>query len=315
MAILDAELHDAYSRAVIGAVDAVGPSVVKIRVRKNDRSGGGSGSGFLFTPDGFALTNSHVVSGADRIEALLQSGRSLEAELIGDDPDTDLAVVRLRGEGLAPAPLGDSSVLRPGQLVVAIGNPFGFDTTVTAGVVSAVGRSMRSQSGRLIDNVIQTDAALNPGNSGGPLVDSGGKVVGVNTAVIMGAQGLCFAVPIDTAKFVASGLLKDGRIRRGYLGVGGQSVRLPVPLARRHGLAVESGLLVVGVEPGSAAERAGLREGDLIISFDGEPVTGADDLHRLLTTWTLGSETSIELLRDQRKLTFKVTPKESPARA
>jgi len=318
----DAALLDAYSRAVMGAVDRVGPSVVNIDVhgleppaapRRGSRHEDGSGSGFLFTPDGLILTNSHVVHGAARIEVTVQDGRHLEASLVGDDPDTDLAVIRVTGDELVAATLGDSSGLRPGQLVIAIGNPFGFQATVTAGVVSALGRSLRSRSGRLMDNIIQTDAALNPGNSGGPLVDSHGEVVGVNTAVILPAQGLCFAIPVNTARWVASRLIQYGRIRRGRLGLGGQTAKLQRRLVVHHQLASDSGMLVLHVEPDSPAHGAKLQEGDVIVGFAGETISGVDDLHRLLTGERIGRATELTLIRRAQKLTVDVVPAESDA--
>jgi S1-C subfamily serine protease len=270
----------------------------------------GTGSGFIFAPDGFILTNSHVVHGASSMEAVLADGRKFSAELVGDDPDTDLAVVRVYESGLPAANLGDSSALRVGQLVIAIGNPLGFQYTVTAGVVSAVGRSLRSQSGRLIDNVIQTDAALNPGNSGGPLVTSRGEVIGVNTAIILGAQGLCFATPINTAQYVVPRLIRDGRIRRGWLGIGGQNIKIPPHAAHVFGLKGESGVLVTSVERGSPAEKAGLSERDLIVGFDGRQIASIDDLHRALTDESIGVRSRVELIRHSEKLVLQVVPTE-----
>jgi len=299
----DTELLDAYSRAVVGAVARVSPAVVHIQVHQKNHRAGGSGSGFVFTPDGFMLTNSHVVHGAADISVTTVEGDRFPAELVGDDPDTDLAVIR--GRTSAPSvPLGSSRKLAVGQLVIAIGNPLGFQHTVTAGVVSALGRTMRSRSGRLIDGVVQTDAALNPGNSGGPLVDSQGRVVGVNTATIMGAQGICFAIGADTAEFVASHLIRDGRIRRSYVGLMGQDVPLHRRIVRYYDLPSESGLLVESVITGSPAERAGLRERDVIVRFAGQPVSGVDDLHRLLTAERSGASAEVEVVRgtELRKL-------------
>lgn len=318
----DDELLDAYSRAVTGVAESISPSVVNIEVGHQVRSRTssearsrevktGSGSGFVFTPDGFILTNSHVIHRATRIEAALSDGRSVPAELIGDDPETDLAVIRIGASGLVPARLGDSERIKPGQLVIAIGNPYGFQTTVTAGVVSALGRSLRSRSGRLIDNIIQTDAALNPGNSGGPLVTSQGEVIGVNTAVILPAQGLCFAIAINTAKFVASRLIKDGRVRRSYIGIGGQNVPLHRRVVRFHDLRVESGILIVSIEANSSGQRAGLREGDVIIAFDDKPVRGIDDLHRLLTEEKVGVKSSLVIIRGSEKIEREIVPAES----
>ncbi len=320
----DAALLDAYSQAVVGAAEKISPSVVKIDVTQADRrlSGQprerqGGGSGFVFTPDGLILTNSHVVHEASRIGVSLADGRRFPAHTIGDDPATDLAVIRLDTHNndsphLVAAPLGDSQKLQVGQLAIAIGNPYGFQYTVTAGVVSALGRSLRSYSGRLIDDVIQTDASLNPGNSGGPLVSSDGKVIGVNTAMIPMAQGLCFAIGINTAKFVASRLLRDGRIRRSYIGVEAQSTPLHRRLVRFYDLPQESGVVVVSVEEGSPAQRTGLREGDVIVSLDGKPVAGVDDLHRLLTDARVGISSSLTVLRYTEKLVLNVVPEESP---
>jgi S1-C subfamily serine protease len=309
----DGAFLDAYSRAVIRAAEQVSPAVVNVEVRQR-KAGGGSGSGFLFTPDGLILTNSHVVHRAADIAVTLTDGRRTQADLVGEDPDTDLAVLRIDAPGLVPVRLGDSRALRVGQVVIAIGNPYGFQYSVTAGVVSALGRSLRAQSGRLIDDVIQTDAALNPGNSGGPLVTAQGEVVGVNTAVILPAQGLCFAVPIHTAKLVAGRLIKDGKIRRGYIGVGGQNVPIPRRLVRAHHLPVEAGILVVGVEDGSPAKRAGLAEGDVIVRYGERPVAGIDDLHRLLIDEAVGVRSTLSILRGVELVTLDIVPEESPSR-
>lgn len=315
----DEQLLDAYSRAVIEAAESVGPAVVHIIVHqaREGRAGSrparearGSGSGFIFTPDGFILTNSHVVHAASRIELALADGRQFHAEQVGDDPDTDLAVIRINAPDLKPPRLGTSREVRVGQLAIAIGNPYGFQCTVTAGVVSALGRSLRSSSGRLIDNVIQTDAALNPGNSGGPLVNSRGEVIGVNTAIILPAQGICFALAVDTAVFVAGRLIKDGRIKRAYLGVAGQDVPLHRRLVRHYQLAVESGILITSVEPGSPAERAGLREGDVIVAHDSQPVSSIDRLHQLLTETRVGVRTPLTIVRGTAKVIVQVVPSE-----
>jgi len=315
----DEDLLDAYSRAVITAAEKVSPSVVYIEVHQPAKSrrgntpqeARGSGSGFIFTPDGFILTNSHVVHGAKRIEVTVADGRKYEAELIGDDPDTDLAVVRINAPNLVPAYLGESQKIRVGQLVVAIGNPFGFQYSVTAGVVSALGRSLRAQSGRLMDAVIQTDAALNPGNSGGPLVNSRGEVIGVNTAMILPAQGISFATSIDTAKFVASRLIRDGRVSRSYIGLAGQNVPLPRRIVRYYNLAVESGIFVVSFEGNSPARNAGVREGDIIVGLDDQPTSGIDDLHKLLTEERIGHKSSLLVIRGTEKLALEVIPEES----
>lgn len=319
----DLGLLDAYSRAVIEAAERVSPSVVYIQVtgrangRQTRRRGPnevtGTGSGFVFTPDGFILTNSHVVHGASKIDVTLMDGRQFQAQLIGDDPDTDLAVIRITAPNLVPAQLGDSQSIRVGQLVIAIGNPFGFQYTVTAGVVSALGRSLRAQSGRLMDGVIQTDAALNPGNSGGPLVNSRGEVIGVNTAMILPAQGICFATSIDTAKFVAGRLIRDGKISRSYIGVAGQNVPIPRRIVRFYQLPVETGVLVVSFETNgeaSAAREAGLLAGDLLVEFDGQPIRGIDDLHRLLTDERIGTKTPVTVIRGVQKLTLELVPRE-----
>ncbi len=314
----DASLLDAYSRAVVSAAEKVSPSVAKIEVTQTARGRNGQsqerqggGSGFVFTPDGLVLTNSHVVHGATKIAVSLPDGRSFPAQLIGDDPATDLAVIRVGAPNLAAVPLGDSQKLRVGQLAIAIGNPYGFQYTVTAGVVSALGRSLRSYSGRLIEDVIQTDASLNPGNSGGPLVSSNGEVIGVNTATIMGAQGLCFAIGINTAKFVASRLLTQGRIRRAYIGIEAQTVPLHRRIVRFYDLPKETGVIVVGVESGSPAHRAGLREGDVIIAFNSQPTAGVDDLHRLLTDVHVGATSSITVIRRTERLNLSIVPQES----
>ncbi len=313
----EAALFDAYSQAVVGAAEKISPSVVKIDVAQaaRTRSGEplerqGGGSGFVFTPDGLILTNSHVVHGATRIQVSLPDGRGIPAHVIGDDPATDLAVIRIDAPHLA-APLGDSQKLRVGQLVIAVGNPYGFQYTVTAGVVSALGRSLRSYSGRLIDDVIQTDASLNPGNSGGPLVSSQGQVIGVNTATIMGAQGLCFAIGINTAKFVASRLLQDGRIRRSYIGVEAQTVPLHRRLVRFYDLPQESGVVVISVTNNSPAQRSGTQEGDVIIALDGKPVAGVDDLHPLLTEARVGVSSKLTVLRRTEKLDLRVVAQEA----
>ena len=318
----DEELLDAYSEAVTGAAELMSPSVVNIEVsqqssrrisntRRAQRERGGSGSGFIFTPDGFILTNSHVVHDSEKIEVTLNDGRKSEAALVGDDPDTDLAVIRISATQLLPARLGTSQKVKVGQLAIAIGNPYGFQCSVTAGVVSALGRSLRSRSGRLMDDVIQTDAALNPGNSGGPLVTSRGEVIGVNTAMIIPAQGLCFATSIDTAKFVAGRLIRDGRVVRSFIGVAGQNVPLPRRLVRYYNLSAESAVLIVSFEQESPARRAGLREGDLVIAFDGATVAGIDDLHRLLTDERIGRVVPVTVLRGTERLCLQIMPSES----
>src|SRR5882672_861537 len=316
----DEVLLDAYSSAVVAASERVGPAVVHIQVMQAPRPEngntprGGTGSGFVFTPDGFILTNSHVVHGARTIHVTFADGTSQDADLVGDDPDTDIAVIRVGGHQLPVAALGSSRALQVGQLAIAIGNPYGFQHTVTAGVVSALGRSLRSMTGRLIDDVIQTDAALNPGNSGGPLVNSQGEVIGVNTAIIPFAQGICFATAIDTAKWVVEQLLRFGRVRRGYIGVGGATIPLSRRAVRFHGLAAEAGVRVESIEPRGAAQRAGIEPGDVIISYDGENVAGVDALHRLLSAERIGKATRVTLLRRTQKLDLPITATELPSR-
>jgi S1-C subfamily serine protease len=325
----DAALLDSYSRAVTAAVQRVSPSVVNVEVhhavkpdgrrgRSGERQGEprerrGGGSGFVFTPDGLILTNSHVVHDATRIEVTVADGRRAPAHTIGDDPATDLAVIRIDAPGLPAVALGDSQQLRPGQMAIAIGNPYGFQSTVTAGVISALGRSLRSYSGRLIEDVIQTDAALNPGNSGGPLVDARGNVIGVNTATILPAQGICFAIGINTAKFVASRLLRDGRIRRSYIGVSAQTVPIHRRVVRFYSLTRETGVVVVGIEAGerNPARVAGLREGDVIVALDDKPVAGVDDLHRLLTDAQVGARSVLTVIRHTERLTLPIFPEEA----
>jgi S1-C subfamily serine protease len=314
----DALLLDAYSNAVVGAAEKISPSVVKIEVTQAGRSRSGEpserqggGSGFIFTPDGLILTNSHVVHDARKIQVHLSDGRRFPAHTVGDDPATDLAVISIDAPSLITAILGDSQKLRVGQLVIAIGNPYGFQYTVTAGVVSALGRTLRSYSGRLIDDVIQTDASLNPGNSGGPLVTSQGQVVGVNTATIMGAQGLCFAIGVNTAKFVAARLLHDGRIRRSYIGIEAQTAPLHRRQVRFYDLPKETGVIVLNVPEDSPAKKAGLEQYDIIIALDGEPVAGVDDLHRLLTESRVGKAIPLTVLRRTEKLILKIVPREA----
>jgi S1-C subfamily serine protease len=322
----DSELLDAYSRAVIGAVERVGPAVAHLEVfgsapeprgrrRRPAPDGGapgasGSGSGFLFTPDGFMLTNSHVVERATRVRATFADGASCGAEIVGRDPDTDLAVLRVDAPSVAPATLGDSTKLRPGQLVVAIGNPLGFASTVTSGIVSALGRTMRSQNGRPIDAVIQTDAALNPGNSGGPLVDSRGEVVGINTAIISGAQGICFAVPVSTAHLVIPQLIADGRVRRAWIGVSGQSIQLSRRRVQLNHLSAPGAVLITEVTPGSPADDAGLRARDIIVGFADNVVSRIDDLQRLLTRERIDRATTITVLRDGAQVTRWIMPRD-----
>ena len=308
----DAALFDAYSRAVIAVTDRVGPAVVRVDTRQAAGEGrGGVGSGVIISPDGFILTNSHVVQGAREVRVADTEGRTMEARLIGEDADTDLALLRASAVNHLPAAsLGDSKLLRRGQLVVAIGNPLGFEFTVTAGVVSALGRSIRARTGRLIEDVIQTDAALNPGNSGGPLVSSRGEVVGINTAVIMGAQGICFAVASNTANFVLSELIRHGRVRRAYIGVSGQTVPVPRRHAHAAGIGNGFGAMVTAAEPDGPASAAGLMSHDVVVSLDGETVAGVDDLIRLLNAERIGRAVTLEVLRLGRLREFTVTPRE-----
>ena len=299
----DRELLDAYSAAVIAAVERVGPAVVGVH------AGGGHGSGFVFTPDGFVLTNSHVVSRARSIDVALPDGRTVRADLAGDDPHTDIAVLRISRTGaLSWATLGVSKGIRVGQVAIAIGNPFGLQHTVTSGIVSALGRSLRARSGRLVDDVIQTDAALNPGNSGGPLVTTRGEVIGVNTAMIQGAQALSFAVASDTVRVVASCLMRDGFVRRSYLGVRGQNAAIPRAFGRANGVMAARGVLVTSVDSISPASAAGIREGDIVVAFAGEPIAGLDDLHRLLTASRIGVGTPLVVLRRRERRELLVVP-------
>jgi S1-C subfamily serine protease len=320
----DASLLDAYSQAVIRAAEMVSPSVVNIEVQGNlgpadgegrgRRRTSGSGSGFVLTPDGFVLTNSHVVHEADSIHVTLADGHRCEARLVGDDSDSDLAVIRVPTTDLPALTLADSQAIRVGQLAIAVGNPLGFQCSVTAGVVSALGRSLRARSGRLMDDIIQTDAALNPGNSGGPLVNSRGEVIGVNTAIIVQAQGICFAIASNTAKLVVTQLMAYGRFRRSYLGVGGQNVPLPRWLVRQLDLLQSSAVLVVSVEPGGPAEHAGIEEGDLLVQFEGRQLASIDDLHALLTHSRAGIRSTVSIIRDGQLREVAVTPAEMPAR-
>src|SRR6201993_722524 len=313
----DSELLDAYSRTVVSAVARVAPAVVNIDVkqrvsaRRGQREVSGNGSGFVITPDGFILTNSHVVHNTSAITVNLPDGREYPARLTGDDPDTDLAVVRIDAPQLMHVRLADSENLRVGQLVIAIGNPLGFEASVTAGVISALGRSMHAQSGRLIDNIIQTDAALNPGNSGGPLVNSAGEVVGINTAMIRPAQGICFAIASNTAKLVAGWLIRDGRIRRGYIGVAGQNVPIHRRIVRFYGLPLETAVLVVSVEKNSPAKHAGLRQGDLIVAFNSQPIGTVHHLHKILAGEQINVTATLTIIRHTEKLELSILPAES----
>jgi len=308
---IDAEALDAYSTTVMNSLKAVPPAVVSIQVKSKGRRGeeqAAGGSGFIFTPDGYIFTNSHVVHGAAEITVILADGRQMPAQLIGEDDHSDLAVIQTFAANVQPAILGDSSKLQPGQIVVAIGNPYGFQSTVTAGIVSALGRSLRAQSGRLIDNVIQTDAALNPGNSGGPLVNSRGEVVGVNTAVILPAQGICLAVPINTAKFLAVALIKDGFVRRGWIGVAAQNIDISTRLRRFHQIDNSGAVLIIGVEKNSPASRTGLREGDALISFNDTIINNVDDLHRLLLSVRTEQQAKVKVIRHDQLVELNIFP-------
>lgn len=322
----DASLFDAYSRVVTRVAEQVGPATAKVEVKtrspanpRRGRGGGGSGgegtgSGFVFTPDGFVVTNSHVVHGADKIVVTLPGGEAQVARLVGEDPHTDLAVVSIYGSDLPVAAFGDSKRVKPGNLAIAIGNPFGFSWTVTAGVVSALGRSLRTPSGHLVDDVVQTDAALNPGNSGGPLVGSDGKVIGVNTAMFLPAQGICFAIAVDTAKWIATKLLNEGVIKRGYLGIGAQTAPVHVRLQRHHGLLSPTAIFVTSVEPAGPASKAGLRDGDMIVHFADTPISSVDDLHRVLSDEAVGKALDVTVLRGGAKHTFSIRPENDASR-
>jgi S1-C subfamily serine protease len=310
----DAVLLDAYSSAVSGAVERTSPAVAHVRIERGRGRRGpheAAGSGFILTPDGYMVTNSHVAGGAEGIEVTLPDGRVAAAELVGDDPDSDLAVVKVAAPALAYAALADSGRVKVGQIAIAIGSPYGFQHTVTAGIVSALGRSMRSRTGRLLDNIIQTDAALNPGNSGGPLVDALGAVIGVNTAMILSAQGICFAIASNTVERVVVALIREGRVRRAYLGVGGQDAPIARRVVRHFALEQESGVRVSSIERNSPASVAGIRVGDLIIGFGGMAVTCVDDLHGLLTGGRIGDGVEIALLRGAQRLLLRITPRES----
>jgi len=314
----DQELLDAYSQAVIDVVERVGPAVVRVDAlrpsrRSQDLRPAGSGSGFVFTPDGLVLTNSHVVGGAARVDVTTPDGRRHEADILGDDPDTDLAVLRITADQLSVVELGSSATLRAGQLVVAVGHPLGLEHTVTTGVVSATGRSLRARSGRMMENIIQTDAALNPGNSGGPLVTSAARVVGVNTAVIMGSQGLSFAVPIDTAIRVVSAILQEGHVRRAFVGVGGRNTRVPRHIARAALLKADSGVLVESVVDGGPASRAGLAVGDVIVGLGPASIANIDDLHRILTREAIDVRTQLIVVRHDVRVELPITPVEAAA--
>ncbi|HEY0565373.1 MAG TPA: trypsin-like peptidase domain-containing protein [Terriglobales bacterium] len=308
----ESDALDAYSQVVTGVAERVSESVVKIETVQRDRQGveqrAGSGSGFIFTPDGFVLTNSHVVHGASRVQVHTRDAEVCQATVVGDDPHTDLALLRIDATHLTPVMLGDSRSIRVGQLVVAIGNPMGFQYTVTAGVVSALGRSIRSRSGRLIEDVIQTDAALNPGNSGGPLVNARGEVIGVNTAAIQSAQGLCFAISVNTARFIVGKLIQLGEVRRSYLGLSAQTAPIHRSIAHFHGLENATAALVLSTADGSPAARAGLREGDLIVSFAGSVIEGVDALHRLLDDSLAAQTVGLTILRGRELVRVAIRP-------
>jgi S1-C subfamily serine protease len=309
--VRDSELLDAYSQAVVSAVESAGPAVVRIDGAQDDQApphARRSGSGFIFTPDGLVITNSHVVGGAASVNVTLPDGRALRGDLVGDDADSDLAVLRITGDVLPWATLGDSESIRVGQIAIAIGNPFGFDYSVTTGVISARGRSLRARSGRLMDDIVQTDAALNPGNSGGPLVTADGIVIGVNTAMIQAAQGLCFAIASNTVRFVVSRLIRDGRLRRSYIGIAGSKATVPRSLARHHALAIASAVRVEAVEPQSPAAAAGVLAGDLIVSFGDRPVTSVDDLHRALTEDRIAVPSPMVVLRAAERHRLVILP-------
>ncbi len=315
--ISDEELLDAYSRTVVNVAQEVSEAVVQIKVKKapqqrsrNQQKQTGGGSGFIISSDGFIVTNNHVVNGATRIEVALQDGRNFIARLIGSDPATDIAVIQIDADNLTTIRFGDSSKLQVGQLAIAIGNPYGFQYSLTAGVVSALGRSLRSENGRLIDDVIQTDAALNPGNSGGPLVNSHGKVIGVNTAVILPAQGICFAVASNLAAYVVGKIIQQGKVRRGYIGIAGQQIRLNPKFVERFQLAKPTGILVQHVELNGPADNAELKKGDLFLSVDGNEIGSIDDLHRFLGESTIGQEIPLEILRKGKKMAMEVVPSE-----
>jgi S1-C subfamily serine protease len=317
VAASDTHLHDAYSRAVSAAVARVSPAVAHVRVEHARAPRGrreGAGSGFLITPDGYLVTNSHVAGGAARIEVTLADGRTAGAEIVGDDPDSDLAVLKVAADELAWVRFGDTAAVEVGQIAIAIGSPYGFQQTATAGIVSALGRSMRARTGRLLDNVLQTDASLNPGNSGGPLVNARGDVIGVNTAVILPAQGICFAIASSTAERVAVALIRDGRVRRAYLGVGGQTQVIARRVVRHFGLARDSGVRVETVERGSPAAAAGIERGDVIVALDGQPIADVDALQRELGVGAIGRVLAATVVRRDRSLALAVTPRESAPR-